>query len=101
MVAAAEYLRVSKVAPPDGVAIYGYSTGGLMVGAVVNQRPDLFAAALPSVGVMDMLRFDKFTDGALWVREYGSPEREADFRNLLSYSPYHNVRAGKPYWRSW
>lgn len=97
VIAAAEYLRASKVAPPNGVAIYGDSAGGLMVGAVVNQRPDLFAAALPSVGVMDMLRFAKFTGGALWLGEYGNPEREADFRNLLSYSPYHNVRAGKPY----
>ncbi|MBX5166786.1 MULTISPECIES: prolyl oligopeptidase family protein [unclassified Rhizobium] len=97
MIAAAEYLRVSKIAPPDGVAIYGDSAGGLMVGAVVNQRPDLFAAALPSVGVMDMLRFDKFTGGALWLGEYGNPAREEDFRNLLSYSPYHNVKPGKPY----
>ncbi|WP_245459879.1 prolyl oligopeptidase family serine peptidase [Rhizobium leguminosarum] len=68
-----------------------------MVGAVVNQRPDLFAAALPSVGVMDMLRVDKFTGGALWLGEYGNAAREEDFRNLLSYSPYHNVRPGKPY----
>ncbi|MET3649001.1 prolyl oligopeptidase family serine peptidase [Phyllobacterium ifriqiyense] len=97
MIGAAEYLRASKIAPPDGVAIYGDSAGGLMVGAVVNQRPDLFAAALPSVGVMDMLRFGKFTGGALWLGEYGNTECEADFRNLLSYSPYHNVRAGKPY----
>ncbi|WP_454853520.1 prolyl oligopeptidase family serine peptidase [Rhizobium binxianense] len=97
VIGAAEYLRVSKVAPPDGVAIYGDSAGGLMVGAVVNQRPDLFAVALPSVGVMDMLRFDKFTGGALWLGEYGHPAREEDFRNLLSYSPYHNVRTGKPY----
>lgn len=97
MIGAAEYLHASKMAPPDGVAIYGDSAGGLMVGAVVNQRPDLFAAALPSVGVMDMLRFGRFTGGALWLGEYGNSEREADFRNLLSYSPYHNVRAGKPY----
>lgn len=97
MIGAAEYPRASKIAPPDGVAIYRDSAGGLMVGAVVNQRPDLFAAALPSVGVMDMLRFGKFTGGALWVGEYGDPEREADFRNLLSYSPYHNIRPGKPY----
>ncbi|MGO7017089.1 prolyl oligopeptidase family serine peptidase [Rhizobium leguminosarum] len=97
MIAAAEYLRVSKMAPPHGIAIYGDSAGGLMVGAVVNQRPDLFAAALPNVGVMDMLRFNKFTGGALWLGEYGNPAREVDFRNLLSYSPYHNVKAGKPY----
>ncbi|EHJ94998.1 prolyl oligopeptidase family serine peptidase, partial [Agrobacterium tumefaciens] len=97
MIAAAEYLHVSKMAPPNGIAIYGDSAGGLMVGAVVNQRPDLFAAALPSVGVMDMLRFDKFTGGALWLGEYGNPAREEEFRNLLSYSPYHNVKPGKPY----
>ncbi len=97
MIAAAEYLHVSKMAPPNGIAVYGDSAGGLMVGAVVNQRPDLFAAALPSVGVMDMLRFDKFTGGALWRSEYGNPASEEDFRNLLSYSPYHNVKLGKPY----
>lgn len=97
MIGAAEHLRASKMAPPDGVAIYGDSAGGLMVGAVVNQRADLFAAALPSVGVMDMLRFDKFTGGALWLGEYGNPAREEDFHNLLSYSPYHNVSPGKPY----
>ena len=97
MIGAAEHLRASKMAPADGIAIYGDSAGGLLVGAVVNQRPDLFAAALPSVGVMDMLRFGKFTGGALWLGEYGDAERESDFRNLLSYSPYHNVRAGRPY----
>ena len=97
MIGAAEYLRASRIAKPDGIALYGDSAGGLMVGAVVNQRPDLFAVALPSVGVMDMLRFDKFTGGALWVGEYGSPAREADFRNLFAYSPYHNVRVGRPY----
>ncbi len=97
MIAAAEYLHVSKMAPPNGIAIYGDSAGGLMVGAVVNQRPDLFAAALTSVGVMDMLRFDKFTGGALWLGEYGNPAREEDFRNLLSYSPYHNVKPARHY----
>jgi prolyl oligopeptidase len=67
------------------------------VGAVVNQRPDLFAAALPGVGVMDMLRFDRFTAGRYWVDDYGYPNKEADFRNLLAYSPYHNVKAGVAY----
>lgn len=95
MIAAAEYLHVSKMAP-NGIAIYGGSAGGLMVGAVVNQRPDFIAAALPSVGVMDMLRFDKFTGGELWLGEYGNPAREEGFRNLLSYSPYHNIKPGKP-----
>lgn len=97
LIAAAEYLRASKIASTGGLAIYGDSAGGLLVGAVVNQRPDLFAAALPSVGVMDMLRFDQFTGGALWTKEYGNPAIEEDFRNLLSYSPYHNIRPGKNY----
>lgn len=97
MIGAAEYLRARKITQASGLAIYGDSAGGLMVGAVVNQRPDLFAVALPSVGVMDMLRFDKFTGGALWTGEYGNPAQQADFRNLLSYSPYHNVKAGGHY----
>ena len=58
---------------------------------MVNQRPDLFAAALPAVGVMDMLRFDRFTAGRYWVDDYGYPDREADFRTLYEYSPYHNI----------
>jgi prolyl oligopeptidase len=94
-IAAGEYLKAQGITSPDGLAIQGASNGGLLIGAVVNQRPDLFAAALPAVGVMDMLRFDKFTGGQLWVDEYGSPAREADFRKLLSYSPYHNIRPGK------
>jgi prolyl oligopeptidase len=67
------------------------------VGAVVNQRPDLFAAAAPEVGVMDMLRYPEFTAGRYWVDDYGSPEEEVHFRNLLSYSPYHNIRPGQDY----
>jgi prolyl oligopeptidase len=67
------------------------------MGAVVNQRPELFAAALAGVGVMDMLRFNQFTGGQFWVEEYGDPAQEADFRNLLSYSPYHNIAAGREY----
>ncbi|MGP4806346.1 prolyl oligopeptidase family serine peptidase [Agrobacterium cavarae] len=97
MVAAAEYLHAAKIASKDGLAMYGDSAGGLLVGAVVNQRPDLFAAALPSVGVMDLLRFDQFTGGALWIGEYGNPAIQSDFENLLSYSPYHNIRAGQQY----
>jgi prolyl oligopeptidase len=96
-IAAGEYLKAQKIAPQNGLAIQGGSNGGLLIGAVVNQRPDLFAAALPHVGVMDMLRFDKFTGGKLWLDEYGSPAREADFRNLLKYSPYHNIGSGKAY----
>ncbi|WP_414620298.1 prolyl oligopeptidase family serine peptidase [Calothrix sp. CCY 0018] len=96
-IAAGEYLKAQGVTTQDGLAIQGESNGGLLIGAVVNQRPDLFAAALPGVGVMDMLRFDQFTGGKLWVDEFGSPAQEADFRNLLSYSPYHNIQSGKTY----
>jgi prolyl oligopeptidase len=96
-IAAGEYLKAQGIASPDGLAIDGASNGGLLIGAVVNQRPDLFVAALAQVGVMDMLRFDKFTGGKLWVDEYGSVAQEADFRNLLKYSPYHNIQSGKAY----
>jgi prolyl oligopeptidase len=96
-IAAGEYLKAQGITPQNGLAIQGASNGGLLIGAVVNQRPDLFAAALPQVGVMDMLRFDKFTGGKLWLDEYGSPAQEADFRNLLKYSPYHNIQSGKAY----
>lgn len=96
-IAAAEYLKARGYTGPDQLAIEGRSNGGLLVGAVVNQRPDLFAAALPAVGVMDMLRFDRFTAGSFWIDDYGRPDREADFRNLLSYSPYHNIRSGADY----
>ena len=96
-IAAGEYLKAQGYTGPDQLAIEGRSNGGLLVGAVVNQRPDLFAAALPGVGVMDMLRFDRFTAGRYWVDDYGHPDREPDFRNLLSYSPYHNIREGQAY----
>ncbi len=96
-IAAGEYLKAQGIASQDGLAIQGASNGGLLIGAVVNQRPDLFAAALAQVGVMDMLRFDKFTGGKLWVDEFGSVAREADFYNLLKYSPYHNIQSGKAY----
>jgi prolyl oligopeptidase len=96
-IAAGEYLKAQGITSQDGLAIQGGSNGGILVGAVVNQRPDLFAAALPQVGVMDMLRFDQFTSGKTWVDELGSPAREADFRNLLKYSPYHNIQSGKAY----
>ncbi|MEO0062451.1 MAG: hypothetical protein RLZZ08_1011, partial [Pseudomonadota bacterium] len=71
--------------------------GGLLVGAVVNQRPDLFAAGNAAVGVMDMLRFDRFTAGRYWVDDYGYPAKEADWRVLRAYSPYHNIRPNTPY----
>ncbi len=96
-IAAGEYLKAQGITSPDGLAIQGASNGGLLIGAVVNQRPDLFAAALAQVGVMDMLRFDKFTAGKLWVDEYGDPAIENDFANLFKYSPYHNVKSGKDY----
>src|SRR3546814_9951541 len=85
----------SDLARKDGLAIQGGSNGGLLVGAVVNQRPDLFAAAVAQVGVMDMLRFDRFTAGRYWVDDYGYPDREADFKVLRAYSPYHNIREGR------
>lgn len=96
-IAAAEYLIAEGVAGKGQVAVEGGSNGGLLVGAVVNQRPDLFAAGLPAVGVMDMLRFDRFTAGRYWVDDYGYPSKESDFKNLLSYSPYHNIRSGVSY----
>lgn len=96
-IAAGEYLKAKGYTGKDQLAIQGGSNGGLLIGAVVNQRPDLFAAALPQVGVMDMLRFDRFTAGRYWVDDYGYPSREADFKTLYAYSPYHNIRGGKPY----
>ncbi|WP_375396868.1 prolyl oligopeptidase family protein [uncultured Sphingomonas sp.] len=96
-IAAGEYLKAKNYTGPNQLAIEGGSNGGLLIGAVVNQRPDLFAAALPQVGVMDMLRFDRFTAGRYWVDDYGYPSREADFRALYAYSPYHNIRSGRPY----
>lgn len=96
-IGAAEYLIREGVTSNRNLAVEGRSNGGLLVGAVVNQRPDLFAAALPGVGVMDMLRFDRFTAGRYWVDDYGYPDREADFRILRAYSPYHNIRSGVRY----
>ena len=96
-IAAAEYLIRERITTSRQLAIEGRSNGGLLVGAVLNQRPDLFAAALPTVGVMDMLRFDRFTAGRYWVDDYGYPDREADFRVLRAYSPYHNIRSGVRY----
>ncbi|MGH6787991.1 MAG: prolyl oligopeptidase family serine peptidase [Novosphingobium sp.] len=96
-IAAGEYLIAQGITPKSGLAIQGGSNGGLLVGAVLNQRPDLFAAANPAVGVMDMLRFDRWTAGRYWVDDYGYPNREGDFRTLRAYSPYHNIAGGKPY----
>lgn len=96
-IAAGEFLIREGIAGKGQLAIQGASNGGLLVGAVVNQRPDLFAAANPDVGVMDMLRFDRFTSGRFWVDDYGRPDREEDWRTLRAYSPYHNIATGKPY----
>jgi prolyl oligopeptidase len=96
-IAAGEYLIAQKYTSTPKLAIYGGSNGGLLVGAVLNQRPDLFGAAMPAVGVMDMLRFNQFTVGALWVDEYGSPENPADFKIIRAYSPLHNIHPDAHY----
>jgi prolyl oligopeptidase len=82
---------------PSRIAIKGKSNGGLLVGACLTQKPELFGAAVPEVGVLDMLRFSKFTIGWAWATEYGDPEDETAFRWLLDYSPLHNVRPGVSY----
>jgi prolyl oligopeptidase len=96
-IAAAEWLIANKYTRPQKLAIQGGSNGGLLVGAVLNQRPDLFGAALPAVGVMDMLRFQRFTAGRYWTDDYGSSDNAEEFKALYAYSPYHNVHKGTSY----
>ena len=96
-IAVAEYLIKEKFTSPSKLGMMGGSNGGLLVGAVMEQRPDLFAVALPAVGVMDMLRYDRFTGGRAWVTEYGSSSDPKQFAFLIKYSPFHNLKVGTCY----
>lgn len=93
----AEHLAASGLTAPPKLAIEGRSNGGLLVGACLTQRPELFGAALPAVGVLDMLRFHKFTIGWAWTSDYGSPDDPEEFNALFAYSPLHNIREGTRY----
>lgn len=94
---AGKWLIANKYTSTPKLAIQGGSNGGLLVGAVLNQNPGLFGAALPAVGVMDMLRFDKFTIGWAWKSDYGDPADPTDFKAMYAYSPYHNAKPGTKY----
>ena len=96
-IAAAEWLIANRYTTSERLAVQGGSNGGLLVGAVINQRPDLFRVAFPQVGVMDMLRFHKFTIGWNWVADYGSSDNAEEFKALRAYSPLHNIRTGARY----
>jgi prolyl oligopeptidase len=93
-IGAAEWLIAEGRTTTEQLAIMGGSNGGLLVGAVEVQRPDLFGACIPIVGVLDMLRFQEFTAGQFWRDEYGYIEKEDQFKALFAYSPYHNIKAG-------
>lgn len=96
-IAAGEYLKRTGVTPPNGLAIQGESAGGLLVGAVVNQRPNLFDVALPAAGVLDMMRYDKLNAPDDWKDEYGDPADKDAFQTMMNYSPYHNIKSGAAY----
>jgi prolyl oligopeptidase len=96
-IAVAEHLVREKYTSPAKLGVMGGSNGGLLVGVVINQRPDLYAVALPAVGVMDMLRYDRFTGGRLWVQEYGSAQNPKEFPFLIKYSPVQNAKKGVCY----
>jgi prolyl oligopeptidase len=96
-IAAGEYLVKEKYTSPKKLAIQGGSNGGLLVGACLIQRPDLFGACLPAVGVMDMLRFQNFTAGRYWTDDYGSSANKDEFEALVKYSPYHTLKTGTKY----
>ena len=94
---AAKYLHSQKIGSPESTAIQGGSNGGLLVAATMLQNPNLFKVAIPQVGVLDMLRFHKFTIGWAWESDYGSPDNKKEFENLLAYSPLHNIEKGQCY----
>ena len=94
---AAKYLISKKITSPNYLGIQGQSNGGLLIGAVINQNPELFRVAFPEVGVMDMLRYEKFTIGYAWNVEYGSILDEKSFKNIIKYSPLHNVDPNATY----